>query len=230
MPSKQTKSVINRAYQHNEEQQRALDEGRITEQEWFDAHNSFFTERYLAADNPRAQSGHSGDESANRYTRGMLLEAIHRDGTFIDIGCANGHLMEMLGRWLSGTDVSIEFYGLDISEGLLNLAKQRLPDWDERFYLGNALYWTPSKRFDFVCIAGLGGVPRDKQKELFDRLYRDFVAPGGRLIFGPSTEVAETHEMESMVREWGYEPTGYCEKSHQQAANVRRRLFWFDKV
>jgi ubiquinone/menaquinone biosynthesis C-methylase UbiE len=73
----------------------------------------------------------------------LVLEAIDRDGTFLDVGCANGYLMESLHRWLQGTGLTVEFYGLDISEGLLALAKARLPHWADRFFLGNALYWVP---------------------------------------------------------------------------------------
>ncbi len=224
------KYAINRAYQFCEEQQTALDEGRITEEEWYAAHNRFFTAAYLAADNPRAQSGHGGDEAAYRYTRAMVLEAIHRSGTFLDVGCANGYLMEKLHDWLAGTGLSVEFYGLDISEGLLALAKKRLPHWRDRFYLGNALAWTPAEPFDFVCIAELGYVPRARQRQLMDHLVADYVAPGGRLILGPWTEERDRPEMERTLRGWGYAPTGYCEKSHARNEALCRRLLWFDRA
>ena len=85
------KYAKNRAYQFNEEQQQALEEGRITEEQWFELHYKFFTRAYLQGDNPRAQSGHSGDERDYRYNQGMILEALDRDGSFIDVGCANGY-------------------------------------------------------------------------------------------------------------------------------------------
>ncbi len=50
------KYAKDRAYQFAEDQQKALDEGRITEAQWFDNHNQLFTAAYLAAENPRAQS------------------------------------------------------------------------------------------------------------------------------------------------------------------------------
>jgi 2-polyprenyl-3-methyl-5-hydroxy-6-metoxy-1,4-benzoquinol methylase len=222
--------ALNRAYEFCDEQQRALDEGRITEAEWFDIHKRFFTSHYLAADNPRAQSGHSGDEAVYRYTRGMLLEAVHRDGTLLDVGCANGHLIEMLGRWLEGTGLAVEFYGLDISEGLLDLAKSRLPHWHDRFLLGNALFWTPPQPFDFVVMAELAYVPRQRRRELLDRLWSDYVAPGGRLILGPYGELREQSAIERIVRAWGHSPTGYCEKSHLTRPELCKRLLWFDKA
>jgi SAM-dependent methyltransferase len=230
MPVDPIKLAINRAYQFCEEQQRALDEGRITEAEWFEVHKEFFTRHYLAADDPRGQSGHSGGEAVYRYTRGMLLEAVHRSGSLLDVGCANGHLMEMLDRRLRGTGIEVEFHGLDISEGLLELARRRLPQWKDRFYLGNALYWSPPRQFDFVCIAELGYVPRDRERELLDRLWTHCVAPGGRLILGPYTEERGARRLERKVRAWGRAPAGYCEKSHLTQEALCKRLLWFDKA
>ena len=224
-----SKFLINGAYQFCEEQQRALDEGRITEEEWFDIHERAFTEMYLAADNPRAQSGHGGGPAGYRYTRGIILEAIDRDGTFLDVGCANGHLMEMLHEWLAGSGLKVEFYGLDISAGLLDLAKRRLEHWRDRFFLGNALHWTPAERFDFVCCGGFEYVPRDRERELMDHLYDDYVAPGGRFILGPIAEEQGNRDLEKKVRSWGYEPSGYCEKSHLKQEGLCKRMLWFDK-
>ncbi len=222
------KFAKNRAYEFCEEQQRALDEGRITEAEWFEVHKQFFTGHYLAADDPRGQSGHGGGEAVYRYTRGMLLEAVHRSGRLLDVGCANGYLMEKLAPWLQGTGLEVEVYGLDISEGLLDLAKRRLPQWEDRFFLGNALHWSPPRRFDFVCCAELAYVPRDRERELFERLLAEYVAPGGRLILGPYSEERDDRQMEGRVRAWGHEPTGYCEKSHLTEPRLCKRMLWFD--
>ena len=223
------KYAKDRAYEFVEGLQRALDEGEITEAEWFDKREAFIAGAYLAADNPRAQSGHSGDEARYRYTRMMPLEAIHRSGSFLDVGCANGYLMESLHRWLEGTGLKVEFYGLDISERLVELARKRLPHWRDRFFVGNALDWNPPKRFDFVCIAELGYVPRDRRRDLMRHLLGDCVADGGRLILGPSSEERDSRRLEDELRAWGYTPTGSCEKSHQDYEILARRLFWFDR-
>jgi SAM-dependent methyltransferase len=223
------KYAKNRAYRFVEEQQRALDEGRISEAQWFDIYAQFFTTVYLAADNPRAQSGHGGDEAAYRYTRMMVLEAIHRSGTFLDVGCANGYLMESLHRWLAGSGLTVVFYGLDYSEGLLELARRRLPHWQDRFTLGNALYWTPEERYDMVYLSGLECVPLGRQQELVDHLYGEYVAGGGRLILGPATEERDRPELEEQLCAWGYRPTGHCEKSHRIHQGLVKRMFWFDK-
>ena len=219
----------NRAYEFCREQQERLDSGDITEARWFDIHKQFFTKNYLAATDPRAQSGHSGGEAVYRYTRGMILEALDRDGSFLDVGCANGHLMEMLHQWLSGMGLTVEFYGLDISEGLLELARTRLPEWRERFFLGNALYWLPPRTWDFVCVAELDYVPKNRERDLFEHFINDYVAPGGRLILGPSSVERDDRTLEECLADWGYIPTGYCEKSHLSHPALCKRMFWFDK-
>jgi hypothetical protein len=224
------KYAKNRAYPFLEEQQQALDRGRITEAEWFAIIDRFFTGHYLAADDPRGQSGHSGDEAQYRYKRMMILEAVHRSGTLLDVGCANGYLMESLERWLGGTGLTVEFYGLDISEPLLNLAKQRLPHWQERFFLGNALYWTPPQTFDFVYLIGPELAPAGRQAALIDHLMQAYVRPGGRLILGPLAEERDSRTFEDQLRDWGHPPSGYCEKTHRSHAQLAYRMFWFDKA
>lgn len=224
-----TKFAKNRAYQFVEEQQQALDAGILTEAQWFAIHNEFFTRHYLATDDPRAQSGHGGGEANYRYSRMLLLEAIHQSGTFLDVGCANGYLMESLHKWLQGSGLAVEFYGLDISEGLLALAKQRLPHWQDRFFLGNALYWQPSAKYDFVYLMGIEFVPVGRQAEFIDHVLTHYVKAGGRFIFGPTTEERDLRVMEEQFRAWGYGLAGYCEKSHQTIPHLARKLFWFDK-
>ena len=44
-------------------------------------------------------------------------------------------------------------------------------------FLGNALYWTPETPFAYVYLSGPECVPRGRQQELVDRLYRAYVTP-----------------------------------------------------
>jgi len=222
------KYAMNRAYQILEEQQKALDDGRITEAQWFNIHKEFFTDAYLSTDNPRAQSGCGGDEDRWRYSRRMIIEAIHKNGTFLDVGCANGYLIESLHKWLAGSGLEIEFYGLDISEGLAELAKKRLPHWQDRIYIGNALYWTPSVKYDFVR-TGLEYVPLGRQKDFVNHIFVNYVAKNGRLIIGLYSEERDKRELESQIHDWGYNPTGYCEKSKTDNEIVSYKLLWIDK-
>ena len=70
---------------------------------------------YLSSDNPRGQSGYSGDDARWKLARSLIADAIDRDGTFLDVGCASGYLMETMQRWCAEKGISIEPYGLDIS-------------------------------------------------------------------------------------------------------------------
>ena len=58
-----------------------------------------FDAAYPAGENRRAQSGFGGDEARWEAARRPIAEQIDRDGTFLDIGCADGYLMESVVRW-----------------------------------------------------------------------------------------------------------------------------------
>jgi hypothetical protein len=52
--------------------------------------------------------------------------------------------------WLAERRYRIGPYGLNILRELAALARQRLPQWADRIAVGNAIDWTPERRFDFV--------------------------------------------------------------------------------
>lgn len=58
-----------------------------------------------------------------------IVEAIDRSGAFLDVGCANGLLMESVAPW---SRFAIEPYGVDFAPGLVELARSRLSRWAER--------------------------------------------------------------------------------------------------
>jgi trans-aconitate methyltransferase len=166
---------------------------------------AIFGAAYLEGDNPRAQSGFGGDEARWETARRPIADAIDRDGTFLDIGCASGHLMECLVRW---TTHRIEPYGLDLSPTLADLARRRLPHWADRIFVGNALTWQPPRRFDFVRTE-LVYVPAQRQRAFVQRLLDDIVAAGGRLIvcgYGSPRSNVPTHPVRQLVRTYGFEP------------------------
>src|SRR5207247_9908708 len=113
------------------------------EERWFEAERIAYEAKYLAAADPRGQSGFGRDECDWIRFRRPIAAAINKDGTFLDIGCANGLLMESLVRWAGEAGHVLEPYGIDISEKLAGLARQRLPQWSDRISVGNALYWNP---------------------------------------------------------------------------------------
>ena len=86
----------------------AIERGEIGEEGWHRAMSELIVPAYLAGDNPRAQSGHSGDAVRWEGARRLLLDAVAKDGSFLDVGCANGHLMECLHRWAAEDGVTLE--------------------------------------------------------------------------------------------------------------------------
>jgi SAM-dependent methyltransferase len=162
--------------------------------------------KYLAGSNPRQQSGFGRDERDWERFRRPIVVPIERDGSFLDIGCANGLLMESVVTWARKAGHVVEPYGLDISEKLAELARQRLPHWRERIFVGNALFWEPPTRFDFVRTE-LVYVPRTLRQQYTERLLSRFVALGGQLIicsYGSSRpEGVRAELLIDELRDWG---------------------------
>jgi SAM-dependent methyltransferase len=166
-----------------------------------------YEEHYLASDDPRRQSGFGGDEARWEAARRPTARAIDRPGSFLDVGCANGYLLESLVRW---SPHPLEPYGLDFSPRLVAVARARLPQWANRFFVGDALEWEPElpQRFDFVRTE-LVYAPEERWRELVNRLLERVVAPGGRLIvcgYGSPRRGVAAHPVRRIVREWGCEP------------------------
>jgi SAM-dependent methyltransferase len=107
---------------------------------------------YLRDGTPRGGSGFGGTAADWRAQRAHLCQAIDRDRSFLDVGCANGHLAESMVAWCAERGVRLEPFGVDLSAGLVAEARRRLPEWADRFWVGNALDWTAprGRRFDFV--------------------------------------------------------------------------------
>jgi hypothetical protein len=181
---------------------------------------------YLAGDNPRAQSGHSGDEARWEQARRLVVEAIDRDGTFLDVGCASGLLMESVQTWAAEDGHAIEPYGLEIAAELADLARARLPHWRDRIWVGNAVHWSPPRRFTFVR-AGLEYAPPPRRQDLVAHLLANVCEPGGRLILGVRNELREAEPLERQVAAWGFEIAGRAERPHSDP-RVVRRAFWID--
>ncbi len=113
--------------------------------------------------------------------RRPIAEMIMKSGTLLDIGCANGYLLECVMRWKLEYGFRITPYGLDIGEELINLAKARLPDFSTNMFAGNAIDWRPPVRFDYVRTE-LIYVPEALRKHYIEHLTRDFLAADGALI------------------------------------------------
>ena len=78
---------------------------------------------YVGADTPWGQSGKTGDAKTWEEARRPIVDALERDGTFLDVGCANGYLLETVSAWAAEKGVEIEPYGVDIAPELVEIAR-----------------------------------------------------------------------------------------------------------
>ena len=203
--------------------------GEIDAAEWHRRVGAIIGPSYLAATDPRAQSGSSGTPAEWEAARRFVFKAVDRDGTLLDVGCANGHLMECAAAWLSEDGYHVEPYGLEILPELAALARRRLPRWADRIAAGNALDWVPERPFDFVHTR-LDYAPARLRPELVRHLLEATVAPGGRLIVGAHSEVVgSAPKLEGDASSWGFQISGRVDVPHAQDHRVVRRAFWIDK-
>jgi SAM-dependent methyltransferase len=140
---------------------------------------------YIAGKEPWQQSGF-GLRSNRTYQewealRRPVADSIHDSGTFLDIGCANGYLLECVMRWVGERGVEIVPYGLDFSEKLVALARQRLPGYADNMAVGNAWEWVPPRRFSFARTE-LVYVPDKLHRAYISRLLDLYLEPGGKLL------------------------------------------------
>jgi 2-polyprenyl-3-methyl-5-hydroxy-6-metoxy-1,4-benzoquinol methylase len=47
-------------------------------------------------------------------SRKFVLDTVDRDGAFLDVGCANGYLMECIPGWAAEKGLAVEPHGVDI--------------------------------------------------------------------------------------------------------------------
>jgi ubiquinone/menaquinone biosynthesis C-methylase UbiE len=220
--------VVGRGWELFTEIDAAFEHGEITQAEWHARVGAIIGPAYLAADNPRAQSGSANSPEQWERARRFIFAAITRPGTFLDVGAASGHLMQCAVEWLARDGLHIEPYGVEIVPELADLARQRLPHWADRIVTANAATWLPQRRFDFVR-TGLEYVPHSRRMAFVQHLLDRVVAPGGRLIVGAFSEMKESPpQLESEVAGWGFPIAGRVEVPHTEDYRVSRRAFWID--
>ncbi|HEY1552526.1 MAG TPA: class I SAM-dependent methyltransferase [Kofleriaceae bacterium] len=193
--------------------------GELDDAGWHAANAARIVPAYLAAATPQGGSGHSGTADDWDYSRGIVADAIDRAGTFLDVGCANGLVMESVARWSR-----VEPYGLDIAPELAALARTRYPQWADRIAVGNALEYRPAQRFDFVR-TGLEYVPPPQRRALVAHLLEHV---GRRVIVGKYNELVADRAIERLLA--GFAIAGVSERPHRLDPRVCYRVLWIDSV
>jgi len=195
----------------------AYELGTLGDAGWHEAVTSLVVPAYLAAVTAEGGSGSSRDAQGWEYARSLLADAATPGQTFLDIGCANGLLMESMANW-----GGVEPYGVEISPELAAIARSRLPQWAERIWVGNALDWEPPHGFDVVR-TNVDYVPVPRRRALIERL----LSYSGRLLIGVFNEERETRSLERRVAAWGFAISGRSERSHPHP-RLAYRAFWID--
>lgn len=207
--------------------------------DFFDRVRAILEDTYTSHNEPWRQSGMSGPYERWESLRRPVADCVHRSGSFLDIGCANGYLLECLLAWTAERDQHIDSHGLDISEKLLALARERLTDYANQLYLGNAFNWMPPQRFDFVRTE-LVYVPDGLEAEYISRLLDVFLKPGGRLLIASYSEGMPEEKIKLIeganratlilphLEELGYPADGHCD-GYDPVKDRRVRIAWIDK-
>ena len=191
----------------------ALAGGEIDVAGWHARVTALIEEAYLAASTPQGQSGRSGDAASWEQGRRLLLDLVDGPGTFLDVGCANGLLMESVAVWSGG---DLEPYGVEISGRLADLARHRCPQWSDRIWTANAHGFDPGRRFDVVR-TGLDYVPAAERPAYLRHLV-GLLEPGGRVLVGVFNEERDTDLTVDRVRSWGFEVVGSTRRPHRHPA------------
>jgi len=152
---------------------------------WFEQNKKVLERAYLAGTLPWQQSGFGlrTPRSAQDWEalRRLIADCIESAGTFLDIGCANGYLLECILHWTQERGIQMTPYGLDFSEKLVALAQRRLPQYASHLFVGNVWDWEPPMTFDYVNTT-FDYVPHELHEAFVNRLLQRYLHPEGRLL------------------------------------------------
>jgi SAM-dependent methyltransferase len=175
--------------------------------DWFSSVKEELETAYIRNKQPWEQSGYYGSEELWTAAQKPVAGCITTSGSFLDIGCANGYLLECTLKWTSERNLEIVPYGIDISEKLIGLAKERLPEYADNLYTANDWDWENPVRFDYVRTE-LVYVPEHLQKRYLDRILNTYLREGGKLLiaeYGLSSRPPNTSYIGNLLEAWGYD-------------------------
>lgn len=139
---------------------------------------------------PRGSGSNSASEGDWRAKRQHLAVPMDRSGDWLDVGCANGHLLATLPGWAAERDLEITPHGLELLPRVAELARSLHPELAERIWTGSVLRWSPPRPFHYVT-ALADSTPPQLLNHLVTRLLGRFVEPGGRLILSSYTSAGQ---------------------------------------
>lgn len=184
---------------------------------------------YLAATDDRGGSGFRGDAARWERARRPIAAGIDRDGTLLDIGCANGLLMDSIEEWAAQDGYQVEAHGLELLTPVAAAARARFPELAGRIHVGDVTTWSPGHRFTFVTTE-LAVVPPESGPALVTRILTDLVEPGGRLIltsYGSShPDADQSRDVAELLASWGHRVVGSAQAVENDRAITQ--VAWID--
>ncbi len=160
---------------------------------------------YLQHEEPWKQSGFSGPEARWVACRKPIADCIEKSGSFLDIGSANGYLLQCVLKWTSPRGINIIPYGLDLSEKLAELARHRLPQYKHNIYTGNGWTWQNPVRFNYVRTE-IVYVPEELREKYIKRIIETYLADEGELLlteYRSRKDPADKPWLDRMLEKWG---------------------------
>jgi 2-polyprenyl-3-methyl-5-hydroxy-6-metoxy-1,4-benzoquinol methylase len=148
---------------------------------WLDGLKKDLEESYLRYQEPWKQAGFLQSEEEWIECRRPIADCIDKSGAFLDISCSNGYLLECLMKWTAERGLTLEPFGIDLSEKLVAIAKNRLPRYSNNLEVANATRWTITHKFDYIRTE-LGYVLDDAQEQYLVKLATTFLNPDGKLL------------------------------------------------
>ena len=206
----------------------ALLRGEIDDDGWHERVLAIVEPAYLAA---RDAAGPVGPQRRRRPAgstpAGCCWTRCPTAADVLDVGCANGLLMESLGGvGRRGRPHPSRRTASRSPPGWPTWPAQRLPHWADRIWTGNAMTWVPPRRFDVVR-TGLDYVPPRRRADFVERLLAEVVAPGGRLVVGVFNEEKDRDTVADALRSWGYAVAGSTSRAHRDP-RLRYKAVWVD--
>jgi len=92
---------------------------------------------YLSRSDRYGGSGSSSNPVEWFQGRHTIVEAMHRHGDFLDMGCVAGHLAASLVPWGAARGINLVPHGVDIRAPLVERARASLPEFTQNFHVGN---------------------------------------------------------------------------------------------
>jgi SAM-dependent methyltransferase len=198
---------------------------------------AWLEDAYVAADERGdvcGGSGSSGDMAHWKVRHGPIACAFDRDGTWLDVGCANGLLMATLPDWVAERGYAVQAYGLELGTRIAERARIRYPHFVDRIWTGNVMSFEPPRRFDFVTAISDSVAP-NRCTAMVERIATHYLGKGGRVIlscYGPGGFITATKASADdpcrFIVEAGLRVAGYAENRDDVSGLSKVRTAWAD--